>query len=122
MLCCPVLFQAHPIDALHRTSIYRNSGPLNALESSLRSQLVGRKHSASEAVFYTGGHGCVYCANSLSRLRLRVARLFIITVFPRIDRARTIYFSALIGARTNRGRGLLHLQDSVLQLKYILSY
>ena len=29
------------------------------------------------------------------------------TVFPRIDRARTIYFSALIGARTNRGRGLI---------------
>ena len=31
------------------------------------------------------------------------------TVFPRIDRACTIYFSALIGigARTNRGRGLI---------------
>ena len=29
------------------------------------------------------------------------------TVFPRIDRARTIYFSALIGAGTNRGRGLI---------------
>ena len=32
---------------------------------------------------------------------------FVHTVFPRIDRARTIYFSALIGARTNRGRGLI---------------
>ena len=29
------------------------------------------------------------------------------TVFPRIDRARTVYFSALIGARTNRGRSLI---------------
>ena len=29
------------------------------------------------------------------------------TVFPRIDRVRTIYFSALIGTRTNRGRGLI---------------
>ena len=32
---------------------------------------------------------------------------YIYTAFPRTDRARTIYFSALIGARTNRGRGLL---------------
>ena len=31
----------------------------------------------------------------------------IYTVFPRIDRARTIDFSALIGAWTNRGRGLI---------------
>ena len=33
--------------------------------------------------------------------------IYIYTVFPRIDRVRTIYFSALIGAQTNRGRGLL---------------
>ena len=32
---------------------------------------------------------------------------FAITIFPRIDRAHTIYFSAVIGARINRGRGLL---------------
>ena len=29
------------------------------------------------------------------------------TVFPQIDRTRTIYFSALIGVRTNQGRGLV---------------
>ena len=28
-------------------------------------------------------------------------------IIIRIDRARTIYFSALIGARSNRGRGLI---------------
>ena len=31
------------------------------------------------------------------------------TVFPRIDRARTIYFIAVVGARTIRGRGLFAL-------------
>ena len=35
-------------------------------------------------------------------------------MFPRIGRARTIYFSALIGARTNRGRGLIRARSIIV--------
>ena len=40
-------------------------------------------------------------------LILPIPTPLVYTVFPRIDHARTIYFSALIDARTNRGRRLI---------------
>ena len=49
----------------------------------------------------------LYTKNSHNKIMLVKFLPPQVTVFPRIDRARTIYFSALIGARTNRGCGLL---------------